>query len=86
MFTVTGVTGILRGLLAVRGLLKGAKEIPSETTIIREFEKPGGYGHTINDFLSVHPTNIRTFDVVDGVRTFRRYKGEFIIVRGLLFY
>lgn len=47
------------GLKAVKTLLKGTTEIPSETRRLREFLKPGNYQQALKDFDSVDPTNVR---------------------------
>ena len=63
---VSGVTG-LKGMKAVKTLLTGTRRVSSNGFWYREFEKPGGIRELVEDFKSVRPTNVRDFQMGDGV-------------------
>ena len=48
------------GNKAVKTLLRGAKEIPTQKQHLRDFVKSGDYKDALGDFNRVHPRNVQS--------------------------
>lgn len=55
--------GVLRGMQAVKHLLRGTTEIPSHSMYFKQYEKRGGYSQTLRDFESLKPIHVENFDL-----------------------
>ena len=59
--------GIFRGVKAAEHLLSGTKQVPSTNRYYNEYQKSGNFAKALEDFDSVKPTNVRKFNLPDGV-------------------
>ena len=59
----TAGASVLQGLRAIKQLLSGAKQVPSDTPPTRQFVKEGGYQQAYKDFATIirNPKDITVF-------------------------
>ena len=57
---------VLRGILSVKILLRGAKQIPTGEKL-RLYKKTGTYKSAVKEFLSLDPAGAHEFNLPDGV-------------------
>lgn len=79
---------VLQGLRAIKQLLSGAKQVPSDTPPTRQFVKEGGYQQAYKDFatiirnpkdITVFPTEAKTYGRtgnIGDIQFILRYNGE----------
>lgn len=58
----------MKGMKAVKLLLKRSKPIPSDKKLTRVFQKEGTYSTAIKDFYTVKPNDVSEFSLPSGVR------------------
>lgn len=60
-------SAILRGIEAVKALLKGAKPITTEGKV-KQYAKHGNYDQAVNDFYAVRPHDVSRFRLFQGIQ------------------